>query len=323
MTWRIYSIIVLLPIIVVTVVATVRPLQWLLLVPDPMATHFDADGNPDGFSAPITSIALIAGINLVVIIAVAVALRLKFLTGPQGRFLSGSAAFTVVLISVLQIELFKSQTSLTVATDALLPMSIMGMAFGFATIAGLSIGLVPTPAPSATHDTAPEQSPKPSTPDDLTWRSVEMMHPGVQLVVLLAIAIVIGFVSLAPGWISLVIAGLTVLLVIATWGWRLRIDETGFSYAGFLGFPRGNIPHAAIASAEVTEIRPGQWGGWGWRVSATGTGLITRAGAGVRITRTNGKVLEASTQDAATAVTLINHYRQDASVQHNCEPPTA
>lgn len=315
MTWRIYSIIVLLPLVAMTVVATVRPLQWISLVPDPMATHFDAEGNPDGFSAPITSIALITGINLVVVIAVVLALRLKFLTGLQGRFLSGSAAFTVVLISVIQLELFKSQSSLTVATEASFPMSIMGMTLGFAAIAGISIGLVPTPAPSATHEATPEHSSAQSTPEDLTWRSVEMMHPGVQFVVLLAIASVLGFLTLAPGWISLVIAVVTVILVIATWGWRLRIDNHGLSYAGFLGLPRGNIPHASIASAEVTDIRPGEWGGWGWRISGAGTGLITRAGSGLRITRTNGQVLEISTQDAVTAANLINHYGQRQTAQ--------
>ena len=271
MTWRMYSIIVLLPLVAMTVVATLRPLQWISLVPDPMATHFDAEGNPDGFSSPITSIALITGINLVVVIAVVLGLRLKFLTGLQGRFLSGSAAFTVVLISVLQIELFKSQSSLTVATEASFPLSVMGMTLGFAAIAGIiSIGLVPTPSPSATHQATPEHSSAQSTPEDLTWRSVEMMHPGVQFVVLLAIAGVLGFLTLAPGWISLVIAVVTVILVIATWGWR---------------------------------------------ISGAGTGLITRAGSGLRITRTNGQVLEISTQDAVTAANLLNYYGQRETAQ--------
>src|SRR5699024_8502100 len=113
-----------------------------------------------------------------------------------------------------------------------------------------------TPAPTKPLETTAQQTTASTTPEDLTWRSVEMMHPGVQLVVLLAVVSVIGFVALVPGWISLVIAVVTVILVIATWGWRLRIDDSGFSYAGFLGLPRGSIPHTSIASAEVTEIRP-------------------------------------------------------------------
>ena len=52
-----------------------------------------------------------------------------------------------------------------------------------------------------------------------------MMHPGVQFVVLLAIAGVLGFLTLVPGWISLVIAVVTVILVIATWGWRISGAE--------------------------------------------------------------------------------------------------
>lgn len=42
----------------VTFFATVRPVQWLWLVPDPLATQFDVAGNPDGFSSPASNIAL-------------------------------------------------------------------------------------------------------------------------------------------------------------------------------------------------------------------------------------------------------------------------
>lgn len=112
---------------------------------------------------------------------------------------------------------------------------------------------------------------------------------------------------------------LVALLVLATWGWRIRIDAHGFRYSGFLGFPRAVIPHASIASVECKDIRPSEWGGWGWRLSAGGTGLITRAGSGLRITRTNGRIIELSLQDAATAANLLHYYGQHDATHQQVE----
>src|SRR5690625_6157613 len=152
MSWRWYSAIVLVPMTLVTIFARVRPLQWLEMVPDPMATHFDAAGNPDGFSSPATNSALITGMNAVVIIAIAIALLFRFLTGINGRILTGSAAFTIVLLSVILLELFKSQSTLTDAADAHFPMSIMVMAFGFATVVTMmDIGKCASAARSEEH----------------------------------------------------------------------------------------------------------------------------------------------------------------------------
>src|SRR5690625_5647995 len=111
MSWRWYSAIVLVPMTLVTIFATVRPLQWLEMVPDPMATHFDAAGNPDGFSSPATNIALITGMNTVVIIAIAIALRFRFLTGVSGRIITRSAHFTIVLLFLILLELFQRKTN--------------------------------------------------------------------------------------------------------------------------------------------------------------------------------------------------------------------
>lgn len=308
MSWRWYSAIVLVPMTLVTIFATVRPLQWLEMVPDPMATHFDAAGNPDGFSSPATNIALITGMNTVVIIAIAIALRFRFLTGINGRILTGSAAFTIVLLSVILLELFKSQSTLTDAADAHFPMSIMVMAFGFATVVGSSMALVPPPAPQKKPANIAEPSHAVAEPEEYEWRSVETLHPGIQLIFAITLIAMVGIALLTPGWISIGAGIIVAVMILATWGWRLRIDPQGFHYSGFLGFPRAVIPHAAIASVESKDLRPGEWGGWGWRLSGAGTGLITRAGSGLRITRTNGRILEVSIQDAATSANLLTYY---------------
>lgn len=83
----------------------------------------------------------------------------------------------------------------------------------------------------------------------------------------------------------------------------------GFSYRSPLGIPRGIISHEEINKAEPVEINAGDWGGWGWRKNGSGTGLITRSGAGIRITRSNGTYVEASCADAPTATALLKHFQ--------------
>lgn len=323
MTWRWYSVIVLLPMTLMSVIATVRPLQWLSMVPDPIATHFDAAGNPDGFASPGSAIALLSGIMVAVVIAMAVALRFRYLTGTNGRILSGSANATVVLLALIQLDLFKSQTTLTDATNALLPPSTLGIAFGVAAIVGVGVGLVPPPPPKDKSETPGEPPLVGAEPEESEWRRIETLHPGVQVFVVLSIVAVVGVALMSPNWISIGAAALVVILVVATWGWRLRVDAQGFHYSGFLGFPRATIPYASIASVEFKDIRPADWGGWGWRIAGAGTGLITRSGPGVRITRTNGRVLEASAKDAERAVSLLNYYVQSDVGQQESEPPAS
>jgi hypothetical protein len=47
---------------------------------------------------------------------------------------------------------------------------------------------------------------------------------------------------------------------------------------------------------------------WGWRLNSSGTGLITQSGPGLRLTRTNGRILEITSDDAASAVKVLARY---------------
>lgn len=323
MTWRWYSVIVLLPMTLMSVIATVRSLQRFPMVPDPMATHFDVAGNADGFASPVSTIALLSGIMIAVVIAMAIALRFRYLTGTNGRILSGSANATVVLLALIQLDLFKSQTTLTDAADAFLPPSTLGVTFGVAAAVGVGIGLASPPTSKNKSGASVEPELVVAEPEESEWRRIETLHPGVQVFVVLSIVAVVGIALMSPSWISIGAAALVVILVVATWGWRLRIDAHGFHYSGFLGFPRATIPYASIASVEFKDIRPADWGGWGWRIAGAGTGLITRSGPGVRITRTNGRVLEASARDAERAVNLLNYYVQSDVGRQESEPPAS
>src|SRR5690625_478971 len=111
-----------------------------------------------------------------------------------------------------------------------------------------------------------------------------------------------------PNWATILTGLVTLLAVAMTWGWRFRIDARGSHYSSYLGFPRAVIEHDSIAAVEFVHVNAATWGGWGWRWNNSGTGLITRSGRGLRLTRTNWRILEITSNDAANAVKVLARY---------------
>ena len=62
---------------------------------------------------------------------------------------------------------------------------------------------------------------------------------------------------------------------------------------GFLGWPRTSVPLHRIATARAIEIRPTEWGGWGYRGNLAlmnRAAVVLRAGPGLRLDLHDGKV---------------------------------
>ena len=96
--------------------------------------------------------------------------------------------------------------------------------------------------------------------------------------------------------------------------WRVSIDSAGLGVRSLLGVPRFVVPFAAIESAEVIPVRPLRtFYGYGLRWPKRNlTGIITRAGSGLKVTRTDGRVLVVTVSQAAEAAALLNSRRRTA-----------
>lgn len=94
----------------------------------------------------------------------------------------------------------------------------------------------------------------------------------------------------------------------------VRVDAGGFSVRSTMGWPKIRIPLEQIDKVEIVDVNPmGDFGGWGWRQGlGSGKGVVFRTGEGLRITRTNGKLLTVTVDDAATAVALLEGLRSRA-----------
>ena len=312
-----YILTTLAPLLTLVAGATLWAALSVPLVPDPMAIHFDSNFLPDGYLAPTTSIVLFTSMNLLLLIIFTVLARNGMWHGITGRVIVGSSGFSSGMLSVLQIELFRLQRGLTDATQATLPATSFWFILLLAAVIGVLLTYLVQPVPQPEKSSKPAANPGIPHQGKAVWLRSESMHFGVQLVLVIAVMTALVCLIITPNWATGLTTALTVTIALSTWGWRYRIDNQGFSYRSYLGFPRGHIPHQSIASAESIHVKAANWGGWGWRLNGSGTGFITKSGPGVRIMRTNGRVLEITSDDAPTAAGLLKHYVSQTTTKEN------
>ena len=77
----------------------------------------------------------------------------------------------------------------------------------------------------------------------------------------------------------------------------------------FLGRPRTRVPIHRIATARAIEIRPSDWGGWGYRGNFTlmnRAAVVLRAGSGLRLDVYDGKIFAIAIDTPETPAQLLN-----------------
>lgn len=90
---------------------------------------------------------------------------------------------------------------------------------------------------------------------------------------------------------------------------RVRLDDQRFRVCGLIpGFPLCSIGREQIDNMASVWISPSDWWGWGYRVGASGVGLIARKGAGVAV-RHNGQTLTVNVQRPRLFVSALRNER--------------
>lgn len=109
--------------------------------------------------------------------------------------------------------------------------------------------------------------------------------------------------SLVPGVVAVLVAGVVFMTG------RVIADDAGIRvYAGGL-VKMLHVRPGAIGAAEARDITPGEFGGWGLRISGAGVSFILGAGPGVIVNRTRGgaRIYSVATMDDADAMAgLLN-----------------
>jgi lysylphosphatidylglycerol synthetase-like protein (DUF2156 family) len=100
------------------------------------------------------------------------------------------------------------------------------------------------------------------------------------------------------------------LLVYLAFGWiRVSVDVRGLRIRyGLLPRPVTSVPLDQISRAERIDLRPLEWGGWGYRGSRKAfrrAAVVLRSGDAIKLKLTDGSEFAVTVDDAATGAALL------------------
>ncbi|MEU4878336.1 DUF1648 domain-containing protein [Streptomyces sp. NPDC021608] len=275
-------------------------------LPDPMATHFRLDGQADGFTGRgafmATSTSLLAGLA-VLVARVSARSGWLLVTGYAVAGLMGSLFVSVQLVN---------HGAHGDASGARLSPWHLAVAVGVAAAcagAGLAAArLLPNGGPDAASD--PE---RPGLADGeldagelAAWARATGSRPlGVLGLVLTAAALALAPFTGPLAAVPLLLGGLPCLCFARLY---VTVGRQGLTVApGRLPWPRIRLPLESLTGASHRQVDAlGDFGGWGYRVRAGGSGVILRSGPTLVVRRAGGREFAVTVDDPATAAALLN-----------------
>ncbi|GAB3703414.1 DUF1648 domain-containing protein [Mariniluteicoccus flavus] len=283
-------------------------------LPDPIATHWGADGRADGFMA-LTRHLVFGGVFTLVmtgfLLGVGAAVR-------QLRAMASVAAGLGVFLAVVLIGSTLTQRGLADARDARDQGSLLiGAAAG--AVVGVLVWLA-----VRTHVVPAAARPAALPPDAAVlgvgdaarvawtgrtrvgrWAVVVMAATAALLLGLAIVFSVLG--NGQAGAFVLIVLVAIALLGSSTWS-RVIVDRGGVTVRGPGRLRWVHVPLATIESAGVGTVDPlGEFGGYGIRGGLDGSaGVVTSAGPALRVDRAGEKPLWVTVDDADGAAAVLN-----------------
>ena len=108
------------------------------------------------------------------------------------------------------------------------------------------------------------------------------------------------------------IAPISVMLVgvvVALWSSRVavEVDDAEMRVIFGAGWPVRHIRWDRVRTVDVLDVRPMQWGGWGYRVNSLkrSSAMVLRAGEGLRVTFDNERVFVVTVDRAKQGLEVI------------------
>ena len=284
-------------------------------LPERVATHYGIAGRPDGSMTTEQFLIVVGALMVLGWGACAfIALTLRRFQPMVAPTLSFVGAFLVALGSGILATTAIGQRGLDSWQDASLsPWALIPWLAGSLIVSSAAARI----ASSLPHqaDTGGDAAPPAMdlAPGERAFWTATMSAGWPMLLgsAVLVVAVVLGQLietSIGP-WIS--IALLLPGIAITTFS-RIRVtaDRSGLTVRyGFLGWPRTSVPLRRIATARAIDVRPTEWGGWGYRGNLTlmnRAAVVLRAGPGLRLDLNDGKVFVVTIDAPDTPARLLN-----------------
>jgi len=313
----------LLGVVLPAVAAAFGFIPFLLFkseLPNPLASHFGASGVPDGSMSPLAFMG-VTGVLFAAGAALCFGATMKTWSwGPGvGVGVASLGAFLCVFASGLLLAVTVNQRGLEDWTEASFSWSLT-LAAVLAAIVGAALAARLALRLPAMQLQPPDPSDQPvlalGASEQAVWST--RLQSGF-LSALGAIAVIAGgclgvvLGQWSPALVTLV-AGLAVLAIASL---KVRVDRSGLHVQyGILPWPRTHIAIEDVIAASVIDVRPMEWGGWGYRGSLKvmkQAAAVLRAGSGIRVDLADGKRFVVTVDDPAVGAGLLNaHVRRTA-----------
>jgi hypothetical protein len=294
----------------VVAAGVVLALAWRSQLPDPVATHWDINGRPNGFASLDHLLATVPVLAAVLVLVFGAFTWGLGQSAVNRRIGAGVTVWVAMFLSIVLVGSLDIQRGLTDARDApglsrLLLVAILGSLVPAAVVAFAIPGDVRVPTNAAVPAEAPRIQLGPGE------RAAWISHTSIRTVLLVAVPVVlvlVGVVVLTQLWALLIVNGVVIVGLAASSAFVVRIDRAGLTLRSALGWPRYRVPLDEVVRADVTEISPlTDFGGWGWRIGRGGrVGLVLRKGPALLVERTAGRSIVVTVDDAVTAAGLLN-----------------
>ena len=280
-------------------------------LPDRVASHYGISGRPDG-SMTLDQFVIVIGALMALGLGACVAIALtrrKFqpMFAPSVSFVG---AFIGALCAGILATTAIDQRGLERWQDATLSPWALIVWIGGSVIVGSTAAWIASSLPfkgkTGTDVSPPAMNLAPG--ERVFWSStLSSRWPLLSGLAILLVALVVK--QLTELWVVLVL--LLIAITLSAFG-RIRVtaDQSGLQVRyGFFGWPRTSVPIHRIATAQAIDIRPADWGGWGYRGSLAllkRAAVVLRAGPGIRVDLHDGKVLAVTIDDPDQPARLLN-----------------
>jgi hypothetical protein len=266
-------------------------------LPSRVAIHFQADGSPDGWGSPWIMFAISLGAAALALVIAITSLR------SRDHRTAATRVFVANLLAAAFATAWIGLASTAAVGDGTFPVwwSVVILAAGAAAGGVPAIELLRGAAPIPLHD-APSLAVSPTA--RVAWRA----HAGSRwfagigvLLVALGIAssawtaTLNGGGAIASGVVMLVV-GITVLALAKV---NVTVDRRGLRLtSSWTRIPIMRVPLERIESCGWEQVSPGQWGGWGYRMSGRGIAYVTGSGPGLVVRLDNGQARMVTVKNA-------------------------
>lgn len=291
-------------ILVIPVVAILLTrMLWAGETPEPLPTHWSWGGEVNG-TTPGGAFFLGAVLLCLVLAAAGVAGTVARARA-RADFWAAISAFGAWVIGAGYVEILYTARGAARADDVTNPwwVAVIVIGLGVSAFGAVRVlmpddgsGHAREPRPSGMHVGSSEK---------VVWIGSARSRIISGLALVLALGAAVAAVVLSWG------AGLALLVAAIACGWAhavtVVVDDRGVhTMWGPLGWPRTTTALDAITSAHDETIEPGQWGGWGYRISKHGHAAVVRRGPGLVVQRRNRPTYAVTVDHADDAADTVN-----------------